>query len=93
VIGTPLGVSTETSEPSARDIAGLIETIEDAGVPAVFTENVENTSLMEQIASDAGVTLAPPLYTDALGDDQSEAATYIDLMTYNVEVIVTALSA
>jgi len=93
VIGTPLGGSTETAEPSARDIAELIETIEDAGVPAIFTENVQNDNLMEQIANDAGVALAPPLYTDALGDDESGAGSYIKMMRFNTETIVQALSA
>jgi zinc/manganese transport system substrate-binding protein len=93
VIGTPLGVSTETSEPSASEIAELIELIEDAGVPAIFTENIQNDNLMEQIAGDAGVTLAPPLYTDALGDEDSEATTYIEMMQYNTRTIVEALTS
>jgi zinc/manganese transport system substrate-binding protein len=92
VIGTPFGISTESAEPAASDIAALIEVIEAAAVPAIFTENVQNDSLIEQIANDAGVEVAPPLYTDALGDDDSGASTYVDMMTYNVETIVTALS-
>ena len=92
VIGTPLGVSTETSEPSARDIAALIELIADAGVSAVFSENVQNDSLIEQIANDAGVTLAPPLFTDALGDEESGASSYIGMMRFNTDTIVEALS-
>jgi zinc/manganese transport system substrate-binding protein len=57
VIGTPLGISTEASDPSAGDIARLIETIQETGVPAIFTENVQNLAVMEQIANDAGVEL------------------------------------
>jgi zinc/manganese transport system substrate-binding protein len=92
VIGTPFGVSTESAEPAASDVSELIELIEASGVPAIFTETIQNDSLIEQIASDAGVEVAPPLYTDALGDDESGASTYVDMMTHNVETIVTALT-
>jgi zinc/manganese transport system substrate-binding protein len=93
VIGTALGsISTEAGDPSARDIAMLITEIEEAGVPAVFAENVANPDLMESIAAEAGVTLAPSLYTDALGPQGSSGETYIGMMQSNVTTIVDALS-
>ena len=39
----------------------------------------------------AGVKLAPPLYTDALGKPGSEGDTYEKMMRYNVTTIVNAL--
>jgi ABC-type Zn uptake system ZnuABC Zn-binding protein ZnuA len=93
VLGTALGsVSTEAGDPSARDIATLITQIEEAGVPAIFAENVANPDLMESIAAEAGVTLAPPLYTDALGLPGSPGDTYVGMMQSNVTTIVDALS-
>ena len=93
VIGTALGsLSTEAGDPSARDIATLITQIEEAGVPAIFAENVANPDLMESIAAEAGVELAPPLYTDALGPPGSPGETYIGMMQSNVTTIVNALS-
>ena len=92
VIGTALGsVSTEGGDPSARDIAELVEDIRDAGVPAIFAENVVNPDLMQSIADEAGVELAPPLYSDALGEEGSDGDTYIAMMTYNTDTISTAL--
>lgn len=92
IIGTALGsLSGETGDPSAREIAALVEDIREAGVPAVFAENVVNPSLMQSIADEAGVELAPTLYTDALGEEGSEVRSYIELMTYNTDTIVTAL--
>lgn len=93
VIGTPLGVSTASSDPSARDVAQLIDAIVAAGVPAVFMENVGNPGLMEQIAENAGVVLAPPLYTDALGDIDTAGSSYLGMMRFNTETIVSALTA
>ena len=46
---------------------------------------------MQQIADDAGVELAPELFTDALSKNDGPAATYIALMNYNATTIVTAL--
>ncbi len=94
IVGTALGsISTEGGDPSARDINDLIDEIEDAGVPAIFAENVSNTDLMETIADEAGVTLAPSLYTDALGEPGSPGATYLSMIRYNVDTIVQALGA
>jgi ABC-type Zn uptake system ZnuABC Zn-binding protein ZnuA len=92
VLGTALGsLSTEAGDPSARDIATLITQIEEAGVPAIFAENVANPDLMASIAAEAGVELAPPLYTDALGPPGSPGETYVGLMESNVATIVDAL--
>lgn len=92
VIGTALGsLSTESGDPPAGEIAGLVGQIEEAGVPAIFAENVMNPDLMQAIADEAGVELAPPLYSDALSDEDGDAATYTDLMRANTTIIVTAL--
>jgi ABC-type Zn uptake system ZnuABC Zn-binding protein ZnuA len=94
VIGTAIGsVSTESGDPSAQDIAELVAQIEETGVPAIFAENVSNPDLIDAIASEAGVTVGPALYTDALGEPGSDGDTYVKLMTYNVTSIVTALSS
>lgn len=92
IVGTALGsLSTETADPSGGELAALVEQIRAAGVPAIFAENVANIGLMEQIAEDAGVVLAPGLYTDALGPAGSDGETYVEMMRYNATTIVTAL--
>ena len=93
IVGTAIGsVTTESVDPSAAEIAALIDAIEMSGVAAIFPENVSDPGLLEQIAGEAGVVIGPPLYTDALGDPDGEAGTYIDLITYDVDAIVTALA-
>lgn len=92
IIGTALGsFSTEAGDPSARDIAKLVDEIKASGVPAIFAENVVNPALMQSIADEAGVKLAPSLYSDALGQPGSEGDTYIHMMEYNTRTIVNAL--
>jgi ABC-type Zn uptake system ZnuABC Zn-binding protein ZnuA len=92
ILGTALGsLSTETGEPSAQQIAALVDEIAAAGVPAIFAENVANPDLMQAIADEAGVPLAPTLYTDSLGSEGSPGATYEGMMRSNVTTIVDAL--
>lgn len=85
-------VSTEASDPSAGETAALIREIEASGVPAIFAENISNSDLMSRVASEAGVDLAPTLYTDALGKPDSEGGTYVKMMRYNTSTIADALS-
>jgi ABC-type Zn uptake system ZnuABC Zn-binding protein ZnuA len=86
-----LSVTTEASDASAGELAELVDTIKAAGVPAIFVENIGSKELVEQVASSAGVTVAPALYTDALGAEGSEGATYASMMRHNMATIVKAL--
>jgi ABC-type Zn uptake system ZnuABC Zn-binding protein ZnuA len=92
ILGSGLeSVSTEASDPSAADLAKLCDAIKAAKVPAIFAENVQNPKLMQRLAKEAGVRLAPPLFTDALGKEGSDGDTYVKMMRYNVTTIVTQL--
>ncbi len=92
VLGSALGsVTTEAADPSAGQIAELVEQIRSAGVAAIFVENVGNPALMERIAQEAGVALAPPLHTHGLGAAGSGADDYLGMIRTNVQIIVEAL--
>jgi zinc/manganese transport system substrate-binding protein len=92
VVGTALAsISTEAADPSAAAFAKLVAQIKATGVPAIFAENVHNPKLMERLAAEAGVKLAPHLFTDALGKPGSVADSYEKMIRYNVSTIVAAL--
>ncbi|MFN7472350.1 MAG: metal ABC transporter substrate-binding protein [Roseiflexaceae bacterium] len=91
VVGTVLGVSTEGNDPSATEIVALTAAIRESAVPTIFIENMSNSSLIDNVAAEAGVTIAPALYTDALGSADSDGATYLNMMRYNVTTMKTAL--
>jgi ABC-type Zn uptake system ZnuABC Zn-binding protein ZnuA len=92
VVGTvQASFSTEAADPSGTKLAMLVENIKAAKVPAIFAENVRSPKLLERVAAAAGVQLAPPLYTDALGKAGSQGDTYLKMMRYNVLTIVQAL--
>jgi zinc/manganese transport system substrate-binding protein len=84
------GVST-AAEPSAVQIAQLIDTIRTEGVPAVFAGVTVSPQLAEQVATDAGAAFYT-LYTESLSAPDGAAPTYLDFMRYNMQTIVAALS-
>lgn len=93
IVGSALGsISTEVADPAAGEVAALITEIKAAGVPAIFAESSNNPQLMERIAQEAGVTLAPELFPESLSEAGGPAATYLDMVRYNVTTIVTALA-
>jgi zinc/manganese transport system substrate-binding protein len=82
------GVSTD-DEPSARKITDLIKTIKGEWVKAVFFESIENPKVVDRITKETGAKLGGKLYADGLGDN--EAATYPDMVQYNITTIVEGL--
>ena len=90
VVGAIFPVTTER-EPTAQELAELIETIEHEGAIAVFTEKSHSARLAERIAEETGAKLVGGLYTGSLGEPGGEAETYLDLMRYDVDTIVEAL--
>ena len=92
VIGTAIeSASTEAVDPSAAEIARLVEKIKAAGVKVVFAENTHNPKLLESVAAEAGVKLASKLYTDALGPVGSAGDTYVKMMRYNARIFAESL--
>ena len=90
VVGAIMPVTTE-AEPTAQELAELIETIEHEGAPAIFAEKSHSGRLAKRISEETGATLIGGLYTGSLGEPGGEAGTYLDLMRYNTETIVEAL--
>jgi ABC-type Zn uptake system ZnuABC Zn-binding protein ZnuA len=92
LVGTVLGsVTTESGDPGASEIVELVATIKTTGAPAIFIESFGNDDVVETIAREAGVIVAPALYTDALGKTGSAGQTYVDMMRYNSQTIYQAL--
>jgi zinc/manganese transport system substrate-binding protein len=87
----PVGVSTE-SEPSARDIAGIITQIRSAKIPAVFLENVSDPRLIRQISAETGARVGGTLYSDSLTAEKGDAPTYIDMVRHNIKALTSALA-
>ncbi len=87
----PQGFSTE-SEPSARQVAGLIEQIRRERAPAVFLENISDPRLMERIAQESGAKIGGELFSDSLSPPNGPAGTYIAMMKHNIIELKKALA-
>lgn len=83
---------SDFSEPSPREVAGLIDQVRAEGVPAVFGSEVFPSDVLARIADEAGAS-----YVDALRDDDppgepGEAGhTYVGMMLRNMELMIPAL--
>ncbi|WEX90092.1 zinc ABC transporter substrate-binding protein AztC [Sinorhizobium garamanticum] len=86
----PEGVSTE-AEASAADVAKLVDQVKEDKASAIFVENITNPRLVEQIASETGLTVGGTLYSDALSGPDGPASTYLDMFRSNVETIKSAI--
>lgn len=84
------GISTE-SEPSARQIADLVQLIRKHHIRALFSENIKNHQLLEQIAHETNIETGGVLYSDALSGDTGPATTYLEFMRYNVTTLCSVL--
>ncbi len=88
-VGSLHGFST-LSEPSAAELAHLMDTINELAVPAVFVGTTVNPTLAEMVAHDAG-TRVVEIYTGSLGEPGGPAGTYLGFMRHDVSAIVEAL--
>lgn len=88
----PQGVSTE-ADVSAKDVARIIRQIKTQKIPAVFMENVSDTRLLKQIASESGARIGGDLFSDALSAANGPAPTYIQMMRHNVKQLEVALGS
>ena len=86
-----IGISTE-AEAQTSDIIRLGKVIKESGVPAVFIETTVNPKLLKQIAEDNKVTIGGSLYSDSIGEKNSNAPTYLQMLKYNTDTIVHALT-
>lgn len=92
IIGAVIpGGGTEV-EPSPTELTALAALIQEHGVSVIFSEVQLSDALTQTLASEAGATVVSGLYTGSLGADGSPAATYVDMMRNNAEVIANALS-
>lgn len=90
IITTVLPGMATMVDPSARDVAAMIDLVRAEGVPAIFSDAHLSDVLVNTIASETGVAVVG-LHTDTLSDAYGPAATYIDYMHYNVTTIIDAL--
>jgi ABC-type Zn uptake system ZnuABC Zn-binding protein ZnuA len=88
IVGTVFPTLGTEGTPSAKQLLALVHRIRATGAPAIFLETGSSADLARQVARETGVKVVTDLYTHSLGP---HAGTYLDMMRWNVDVIVEAL--
>ena len=80
------------AEPSAGDLAGLADTLEELGVSYVMAEPIISSGLAETLAGEVGAELLTlhPLASLAV-DEADRGEDYFSLMDTNLDNLRTAL--
>ena len=95
------GIST-AAEAGLADRSNLVDYLKDSNIPCIFVESSVNPKALQQIGREAEVALGKPLFSDALGaedtfifaaDGQKHSlASWSGMMIYNIQSIVEGLA-
>lgn len=88
----PVGLATQ-DEPSAFEMAELVNLIRKEKITTLFVENINNRKIIQQLAEETGVKLGEVIYSDALSLASEPASTYIKYMIYNTNMIVKSIKS
>ena len=87
VVGTVIDVPGQ--DPSAGEVADLVDAIRASGVSAILSEAQFPGDLPERIAAETGVQVITDLYSDSVGPAPQDS--YEAIIRWDVERIATAL--
>jgi ABC-type Zn uptake system ZnuABC Zn-binding protein ZnuA len=87
IVGTVIDAPGQ--DPSAGEIADLIDAIRASGATALFGEAQFNPQLARTVAEEAGITVVTDLYTDSLGGPPAD--TYEGMVRWDIERVAGAL--
>ena len=83
---------SDFSEPSAREVADLIDQVKNEEVPAIFGSEVFPSDVLETIASESDAEYVDDLRDDDLpGDPGDPEHSYLGLMVQNMRIMIPAL--
>lgn len=96
-IGTIVPGTSDRAEPSAQEVARLVEVIREEDVRAIFVGRTASRAmqrLAQTVADEVGrpVEIVPTL-TGSLSATGERGDTYLDFVRYNMEQILTGLGA
>lgn len=87
----PVGIDTE-AEPSAKQLAVLIDQLKADGAAALFVENITSPALVQQISDETGIVIGGRLFSDALSERGGPATSYLAMFQHNLGTLLDALA-
>ena len=92
VVGTVVPGGSTMAEPSSADLSELVEIMRAEEVQVLFAETTNPDALGRAVADELGGTVEiVELFTGSLGEPDSEAPTYVDMIRTDAERIAEAL--
>ena len=85
----PIAGLSKNNQPGSKKTAEVIQAIKAAGVKAVFSEDVANPKVIQEIARGTGAKFGGSLLSDGLGN--GDGGTIEGMFKHNVGTIVDAL--
>jgi zinc/manganese transport system substrate-binding protein len=85
----PIAGLSKNDQPGSKKVAELVAQIKAAGVKAVFSEDVANPKVIQEITRETGAKFGGELLSDGLGTGAS--GTVEGMFKHNVTTIVEAL--
>jgi ABC-type Zn uptake system ZnuABC Zn-binding protein ZnuA len=83
---------SDFAEPSASEVADLIDQVKAENLPAIFGSEVFPSDVLETIANESGAEYVDDLRDDDLpGEPGDEEHSYLGLMKRNMEIMLPAL--
>jgi len=94
-VGTVVPGTSDRAEPSAQEVARLVDVIREEGVDTIFVGRTASRGLQrlaQTIADEVGREVAiVPILSGSLSTPGERGDTYLDFLRYNVEQIMTGL--
>lgn len=82
-------VEAPGQDPSAGEVAALIDAIRASAVRAILAESQFPTNLVDRIAEETGATVVANLHSDSLGNPPADS--YLGMIRTDVDAIAEAL--
>ncbi|EOM75486.1 metal ABC transporter substrate-binding protein [Rhodococcus rhodnii] len=79
-------------QATPASVASAIEVVRDNSVPAVFCESTVSDAAMQQVVDATDARFGGTLYVDSLSEPDGPVPTYLDLLRYDVDTIVSGLT-
>lgn len=80
-------------EGTPQQVEAQIDYVQEHEVPRIFCESTVNPGPQEQVAEAAGAQLGDPLYVDSLSEDGGPVPSYLELLEYDIDLILEAAEA
>jgi manganese transport system substrate-binding protein len=80
-------------QSTPKQVEKVIDIVRRNKIPAVFCESTVNDKSQRQVAKETGAKFGGVFYVDSLSPHDGPAPTYLKLLEYNVNTLITGLKA